>query len=484
MTDTGMNVDLEILRAFVAESLGSLDDVSAKLVFLEKSPNDTAAVDTVFRVLHSIKGSCGFFDLMAVKTVSHRMESVLSAVKGGRLPVAAALISELLTGVDYLKLMLEQVQENPVPQPLSPVHEAYLGRLDVLLTLQKDAVVAAEAPKAPEPSLAASGAEGHDKHAIKSMRIDEATIDGFMAYTSELISASEMFRYLQSKLEGTQLSPELRREFRDAILSFHGLSQNLQRSLMEIRKLPLKTLFSKVPRLVRDLSLSLSKEASVQVEGDELRVDKSLLEVLDDPLVHMIRNSLDHGIERPAVREAAGKPKAGTVTVRGSVDESFLYLTIEDDGAGIDPVKMRAIAVKKGLLTEERAAALSDQEALNLRCAPGFSSAEQVTDVSGRGVGMDVVMTNITRANGKVTVESAAGKGTRIQIRVPLSITTLVLDGLIIKVGDEKLVIPLEDVKGVEGAEGQAVTTIRGRHATVQFRGRTIPLVSLPKILG
>lgn len=316
--------------------------------------------------------------------------------------------------------------------------------------------------------------------AKKTMRVDEDTIDGFMRYIGELIISSEVFNHLQKKLEtNSNVDPSVVSEFKNANLSFNELSNELQNSLMEIRKVPLKNLLSKTPRLVRDLSKSLSKDVNLVMLGEETKVDKSLMEALEDPFVHMIRNSLDHGLETPQERTAAGKGAQGNLTIEGKCDKSFFYLIIQDDGRGIYPEKIKKVAISKGVITEEEAGKLTDKEAVNLIFAPGFSSAEQVSQVSGRGVGMDVVLTNIKSRNGNIDVESIPGQGTKIIIKLPLTVTLIVITGLILQVSEEKYIIPLDSVREVAEAKDELLSTIQGDTELITYRGEIFPLVRL-----
>ncbi|MCP5464143.1 MAG: chemotaxis protein CheA [Deltaproteobacteria bacterium] len=317
----------------------------------------------------------------------------------------------------------------------------------------------------------------------KMMRVDESTVDGFMKYVGELIIASEVFNYIQKKLENETIDPQLSKEFKNANLSFNELSNDLQRSLMDIRRVPVKNLLSKAPRLVRDLSLSLSKEAKLETDGEEVKIDKSLVETLEDPLIHILRNSIDHGLETPEERTANGKDPCGTIRVEGFCDKKYFNLLIKDDGRGIDPEKIKKVAVKKGVISELEAAELSDQEAVNLIFAPGFSSAEEITQVSGRGVGMDVVLTNIKRSNGSVEVTSEIGKGTEILIRLPLTVTLIVINGLVVKTGDEFFIIPIESVKEVTQPTHEMLSTISGNNEVVRFREEVYPLIRVGELM-
>ena len=259
------------------------------------------------------------------------------------------------------------------------------------------------------------------------------------------------------------------------------ISDDLQDTIMKVRMVPVSSVFSRFPRLVRDLSRKSGKEVDLIMEGEETELDKSVVEVIGDPLVHLIRNSVDHGIEPEDVRIAAGKPPKGKVTLRAFHKGNSVAIEIEDDGKGIDPVKMREIAVRKGLITTEEAAQLDDREAIELIFAPGFSSADQITDISGRGVGMDVVRTNIKNLKGSVSTYSEIGKGTRFTLSLPL--TLAIIDALMVNVSGQMYAIPLDAVSETTKIEAQRLTDVKGRKA-VTLRGEVLGIVEMAEMLG
>lgn len=319
---------------------------------------------------------------------------------------------------------------------------------------------------------------------VKTMRIDERTIDGFMQYIGELIIASEVFDYLQTKLEKERISPELAREFKSATFSFNELSTDLQKSLMEIRKVPLKTLYSKAPRLVRDLASDLNKKIKLETEGDQIQIDKSLVEVLEDPFVHMLRNAVDHGLEDAETRAATDKGPEGHVWIRAHCDKKFIHFIIEDDGKGIDPEKIKEIALKKKVITSDELNHLTEQEVLRLIFKPGFSSAEQVSEVSGRGVGMDVVLTNIENAGGEVFIESTLGKGTRFHLQLPLTVTLIVIKGLLVRNQSEYFILPIDYICEVAHTKEEDINTVADTNRFITIRDRVLPLKHLNQILS
>ncbi len=367
---------------------------------------------------------------------------------------------------------------------LNPVLETVTAKAVGGAEKQDDAEKQAQAQK---PEVAAPPQEHHDEDKMdlkKTMRVEEDKIDHFINFVGDLIVASEVFNYIQKKLENTCREPEIAKEFKNANITFNELSNNLQKSLMDIRKVPVSQVIKKVPRMVRDLCGSLHKKVNVVTEGETTSIDKSLLEVLEAPIVHMVRNSMDHGIEPPEERLQAGKPEEGTITIKAYETSEFFTLDIIDDGRGIDPEKMRKVAVSKELMSEEKANELSDHEAINLIFAPGFSTAEVVSDVSGRGVGMDVVLSSISKNNGFVNVSSEKGKGSVVTIQLPLSVTLIVVEGLLITVGNESFIIPLGYIRESIQPKKEDVYTVSGKGEMIQVRDECIPLLRLHEMFN
>eukprot|EP00038_Savillea_parva_P025507 m.47996 g.47996 ORF g.47996 m.47996 type:complete len:373 (+) comp6948_c0_seq1:2741-3859(+) len=261
-----------------------------------------------------------------------------------------------------------------------------------------------------------------------------------------------------------------------AISNLDVVTADLQGAVMKTRMQPIKKVFGRFPRVVRDLARSLKKDINLQLVGEETDLDKNLVEALADPLVHLVRNSVDHGIEMPDVREAAGKPRTGTVTLSASQEGDHILLTIRDDGAGMDAEKLKKIAISKGVIDHDQASRLSDTEAYNLIFAPGFSTKEEISDISGRGVGMDVVKTKITQLNGSVNIQSELGVGTALEIKVPL--TLAILPTLMVVVGEQTFALPLAGVSEIFHLDLTKTNVVDGQ-LTIIVREKAIPLFYL-----
>ncbi len=318
----------------------------------------------------------------------------------------------------------------------------------------------------------------------KTIRVEEEKVDNFMSFVGELIIASEVFAYLQQKLEAYPSVRSISQEFKNANISFNELSNNLQKSLMSVRRLPLKSVMQRLPRIVREVAADTGKKVNLQIIGEETSVDKSLIEGLEDPLVHMVRNSVDHGVESPEEREKIGKNPEGSVIITASSTEEVFTISIKDDGAGIDLERVKQKAVEKGLISEEKARVMSDNEAGRLIFGAGVSTAKKVTEISGRGVGMDVVRTNIEKLGGEIIVATELGFGSEFTIVLPMTVTLMVVDGLVARVGDGSFIIPITDIREAVRPAKDNMVLVTGKGEMLNVRGELYKLIRLYEILG
>jgi two-component system chemotaxis sensor kinase CheA len=345
--------------------------------------------------------------------------------------------------------------------------------------------VTAASPAAParEPDAETKfGRRAEDAYtAAKSIKVDQEKIDRLMNLIGEMVVAKNALPYLAGRAEAVFGVPEFSREIKAQYAVINRIAEEMQDSIMQVRMMPVSFVFQRFPRLVRDTSNKLAKEVNLVLEGEETEADKNIIESLGDPLVHIVRNSLDHGIELPEVRIAAGKPAAGTLVIRASQESDRVVIEIRDDGKGIDPEVIKRKAYEKGLIDEERLERITDQEAVNLVFASGFSTAETVSDLSGRGVGMDVVRTAIEKVNGTVQLESEKGKGTRIRISLPLSMA--ITNVMIVESNGQIFGVPMDAVQETVRVPRCQIKTIKKSMATL-LRGRIVPLKALNSLLG
>lgn len=364
-------------------------------------------------------------------------------------------------------------------------------RLEKLLTALLNRVEAAAAgPAAAAPSAAAlltAGAEadhpadGDARPLARILKVEQSKVDALMTLIAELVVSKNSLPFLAKRAEDIYGSREMGREIKDQYAVIDRLAQEMQRAIMAVRMLPVSEVFERFPRLVRDLSRKLNKRIELKISGEETAADKTIIESLGDPLIHLVRNALDHGIESPEQRLAAGKPETATIQLKAFQESDQVVIEISDDGKGIDPVAIRVKAMEKGLIGEEKAEALSDQDAINLIFLPGFSTAKEISDLSGRGVGMDVVRTAIEKINGQVLLSSRKGEGTLVRLSLPLSMA--VTRVMMVEVGDTLFGIPMDGVAETVRVPRDRIRRIKRSEAFV-LREAIVPMVRMHDLLG
>ncbi|MCK9241446.1 chemotaxis protein CheA, partial [Desulfocurvus sp.] len=527
----GPEVDVEDLKVF-GETVGQqLANISLALETLERDPGQKDYVDGLYRSLVSVQNSAQFMGLDDIKINAERTAGLVAQARDADLDFAlmvdilrqeCAIISDLvarelerLGGDEPVEeeLVSAMDEDAPAPSPPAPpAPPAGEGRPapapdededEASTVVQAPAPVrsaagprgtdrtpaARPAPPRPEaeasaaPAAGAAAAAGKKPKVSSTIRVDHEKLDHLMNLIGELIINRNRFAMLARSLEtgGQHIDvSEVASSLTETTYAMARISDDLQDTIMKVRMVPVSTVFSRFPRLVRDLSRKSGKKVELIMEGEETELDKSVIEEIGDPLVHMIRNSVDHGLEANEDRDAAGKPETGRVWLRAYHQGNSVAIEVEDDGRGIDPAKMREVGVKKGMVTPEEAKALDDQQAIGLIFEPGFSGAEKVTDISGRGVGMDVVKTNIKNLKGSVNINTEVGRGTRFTIALPL--TLAIIDALMVKVAGDTYALPLEAVSETTKIEVRRFTEVNGRKA-VTLRGEVLGIMDLCEIL-
>ena len=489
----------EVIREFLIETNENLAQLDVDLVTLEKDPTERETLGRVFRTLHTVKGTAGFLGLQKLQAVAHAAENLLSQLRKGELVFNAAIASALLKVVDAVRTMLESVErsETDGEGDFSALIET-LERLRVAAPTVPPPVVTPVAtqpptrvtpavpdirPSAPPSSgptsLVMTQSSLHDAAesrtpaiADTSIRVDVNLLDKLMTLVGELVLARNQIMQFSTSQENTPFVRTVQR--------LNLLTTELQAGVMKTRMQPIGTIWSKFPRVVRDLAVACAKQVHIDLEGQETELDKTIIEAIRDPLTHLVRNAIDHGIEPPRERLARGKAEEGRLALRAFHEGGKVIIEINDDGAGIDPQRIRAKAIKAKLLTPEQADRLSDRDLVNLIFLPGFSTADQVTQFSGRGVGMDVVRTNIERIGGSVTIDSRPGSGATVRMKIPL--TLAIIPALTITSAGERYAIPQVSLLELVRLEGESkqrgIEQIQGT-PVYRLRGNLLPLVYL-----
>jgi two-component system, chemotaxis family, sensor kinase CheA len=461
--------DQEIVREFLVESNDNLSRLDREMVELEQRPDDRELLGSVFRTIHTIKGTCGFLGFSRLEKLSHRAEDLLSQLRSGERRLDTHLVSLILETVDAIKRILRSIEAD------SGEGEPFEAALITKLEIVRDRNPAAAEPRGETPTGAGpaeSAAPLVPAAADTSLRVDVGLLERLMNLAGELVLTRNQLAQYQAARQDAALNTIAQR--------LNLITSELQEGVTKTRMQPIGLVWSKFPRVVRDLSTSLSKEIALEMDGADTELDRTILEAIKDPLTHIVRNSCDHGIEEPARRVAAGKAPRGRLALRAFHEGGHVIIEITDDGAGIDPQRVKAKAIERGLQTVEQAQRLSDREAINLVFLPGFSTAGQVTSISGRGVGMDVVRTHLERIGAAVELTSEPGHGTAIRMRIPL--TLAIIPGLIVLAGGERFVIPQANLHELIRLEGDAAhARIEHLHSAPVYRCREalLPLADL-----
>lgn len=530
-------MDNELMSDFLAESKDLLEQTDQKLVALEKAANDAGLLNAVFRGYHTIKGGAGFLELHGLVRLCHALETLFDALRSGHIAMSSRIMDASLEASNGIRHCLHQLSGNP-DASFSP-DPALIALLEAFARGEDPAPGAASAPAAavsapagasasgPAPgerlsegdwrslyaslSPQASFQESHEEFSASEppaappgsgepasarrlasseppkaekesqIKVDTYRLDAVLTLASEVGLAKNRVGSAKNRILARDFSDEALADLERAVNDLDRLTSSLQNAVMLTRMQPIGRLFSRYPRIVRDLARSLGKKIEIDLSGHETEIDKGMIEDLADPLVHLIRNSADHGIESPERRLAAGKREEGLIRLSAKQEGDRILIEIQDDGKGIDPAFIRSKAKSKGLMDPAAIDALTDRQALELIFLPGFSTAEAISNVSGRGVGMDVVKTNILKMGGEVSIDSSPGSGSTIQIRLPL--TLAVLPALLLRCSGQGLALPLSSVQEILSLNEHRPQLAGGR-PVISLRGEIIRVLDLSHLLG
>lgn len=479
--------DAPLVQDFLNESREHLESAETALLNLEADPTNSETLNQIFRGFHTIKGMAGFLNLTAINRLAHVSENLLDRARKGTLTLSGTASNLAFAAIDMLKTMLKDLQtglaqNTPIPAPkdlpslIQKLQDCAEGRLpsdpqpaspDVLEDKKLEPILQPQTPSRTTVSSPAVSAAARETIKVSTKRLDD-----LINMTGELAVAQLMISEEVSKT--CHSDSDLYRK----VASQSKIVRDLQELSMSMRMIPMQGAFQKMARLVRDLSQKAAKPVSFITSGEETELDRTIVDKITDPLIHMVRNSIDHGIEPPEERVKKGKAPQGMLRLSAYHQAGSIIIEIEDDGRGLNTEKIRKKAVEKGLISEHQE--LSEEELYGLIFKPGFSTADKVTDISGRGVGMDVVKKNIDALNGKIEVKSTPDKGTLFSIRLPL--TLAIIDGQIVTIGSQRYLIPINSVIQSLRPTPDQISTIRNRSKVVMIRGQLHPLLPLYKL--
>ncbi len=466
--------DPALIDAFIVETEELLQTIDQDLVRLERAPNDDELLNRIFRALHSIKGTAGFLGFAPIIQLGHHAEDVLNGLRRREVQLTQSTMNALLATRDRLGAMVADLRAGG----LKPKYEieALLNELD---RLQKPQALEGNSADIPGPSTLVQAqptdpAVPENRLDSQTMRVNVRKIDDLINLIGELVVERNRLLQLTRTLDSDISQVDSPLSHSASRLSF--ITEELQAAALRTRMVPVSTVFCRFPRLVRDLAQVLSKETKLVIRGEDTEIDRTLVELVSDPLVHLVRNALDHGLESPDMRERSGKSRQGTISIEATQEGDQILVILSDDGAGIDPARILGKAIELQMVTTERAASLSEREILNFIFLPGFSTADKATDVSGRGVGMDVVRTNLKKVNGSIEVHSKIGQGTTVVMHLPL--TLAVVPVLLVQAADDVFALPLRAILKTDRQANTRVHLVDGCEV-VRLRGETLPLLRL-----
>ena len=489
----------EAIREFLMEGQESL--VQLEKLFLEAESGEPTpeSLTAAFRLLHSLKGAAGFLNFPTLESITHAAESLLAKLRSGELTFGPGIGDLLLRVIDTLREIFRAIADgngdNPKPLETGELARLLANPLAVATNNSGPAVVPARPVVPPQTQISAQHSflsqqslQGNDSVVLgrsgpaknekeNSVRIDLELVDRLMTLAGEMVLARNRIIQQVGQFNHPALSAASRQ--------LNQVTTELQEAVMKMRMYPISNLWSRLPRVVRDLAQQVGKKCRLEMEGGSTELDKNLIEVIKDPLTHLVRNAVDHGIEGPGERLKAGKSPEGLLTLRARHESGQVIIELQDDGKGMDPQSIRAKAVERGIATRDAVDRQSDQDVLSYVFLPGFSTARAVTQVSGRGIGMDVVKTNIENLGGSIDLDTIPGKGTTVRLRIPL--TLAIVNALVVVSGQSHLALPQSGIVELLRLQGERLGALVEESAgtrVLRFRGRLLPLLVLSDILG
>jgi two-component system chemotaxis sensor kinase CheA len=472
-SDLPANELQEIIGDFLVEADELVASLDTNLVKLEGSPSDPDLLNEIFRATHTIKGTSGFLGLTQITQLTHHVEDVLNSLRKNEITATPGIIDALLVSLDTLRQLLNCVRSGD-NQEIDIARSESL--LDAAVRGQSSASGKGSSVSQPGPETENGVSAGGDQ----TVRVDVERLDALVNLVGEFVQCRNSLQQVISEYTDVQDRRAGSAELRDASALLNCLTSELQLAVMKLRMRPVRKVFAKLPRQVRDLARDIGKEVDLRMSGESTEVDKSIVDEIGEPLTHLIRNACDHGIEPPEEREANGKPRRGMVNLSARHEASTIVIEITDDGRGLDADAIRTKAIAKGMISEEATLELTEQELFRFIFESGFSTAEKITYVSGRGVGMDVVRRKIESLNGLIEVSSKPGEGTTVRLCLPL--TVAIVQGLLIESDEEVFILPMSGVQETVRIVHDDLTTVNQR-PVLRLRDEIIPIVNLNRLL-
>ncbi len=498
--DQGMKVDDLIsddLRGqYITNAMELIDLVEKNLIDLESDPENMKLVQETFGAMHSLKGNSGFMGFGEIEEIAGDMESILDAVRDKNLDIDQGIISVLLSSLETIRDRIERIsggesspaQESKIASTVKNDEQPQI-HLDEHEEMNNEPAGKNKVEEKPKAQPPEKNAKTEPKKQVverkttpsmnvmhrKDIRVETEKIDKLFDMVGELITIETMVTN-NPDLRGLNLP-----NFTKSANMLNKITRDLQEISMSIRMMPLEGLFNKMKRLVRDVSIKMGKKINLQVYGQHTEMDKNVIDEISDPLVHILRNAIDHGVESPEDRAAIGKPEAGKISLGAKYEGNEILIIVEDDGAGLDKERILSKAVEKGLIKTEPEN-LTDKEIFMLIFEPGFSTAKQVTDISGRGVGMDVVRKNIEKLRGNINIDSTSGKGSKFTLRIPL--TLAIMEAMLIRVGDEIFALPILSIKESFKPDMEKISRTMDGLEVIKVREEVLPIVRLHELMG
>ena len=476
---------MELEKTFVAEAQQILEDLEPQLMALEKQPDDSGLINSIFRLIHTLKGSSGVLDTEIIVRFAHRLEDMLSVFKRGDRKVNPEDITVMLQGCDILKNLVGAIPTRQLAQ---------FKLADLLKIFESEGKPSgghekasdAHSEKSPKAAGQAGPAATPVASAREGIKISMQTLDEFMELSGEITVIRNMVNKLVKAIEKAQPGNRDVALLIDLLDEMHKINSSMQEKIVDMRKVPLANVLRPLPRTIRDLSRQLQKDIELNTTGDALRIDSTISQVLSDSLIHLVRNSADHGIEDPQQRQKQGKDRKGTIAVRGYEDRDNVVIEIEDNGRGIDPDRVKSKLLENGMATREELAQMPESKLLHKIFEPGFSTAATVSDVSGRGVGMDMVKSAVDRLHGSIEIETNKGKGTKFTLFLPIPKSVMILNSLLTHVDGQMFAIPHDMIRRLfrldQEQRERMIMSIEGGFV-IQVEEHIVPLVHMGECL-